>query len=157
MHAKACSADIRIGIAGWRYEGGRRTFYPQDLPQKKELGFAAQHFNSIEPNGSFYSLQRPKSYQSWSDETPDDFVFSIQGAPLHHSHAPLREVKRPIANFCAQGILRLGNKLGPILWRLPPTFKFEEKPLENFFNLLPRTGEEAAYIGAKHDQWMKEH
>ncbi len=72
------SANIRIGISGWRYEGWGGTFYPQGLPQKEELNFAAQHFNSIELNGSFYSLQRPKSFQSWGNETPEDFVFSIK-------------------------------------------------------------------------------
>jgi uncharacterized protein YecE (DUF72 family) len=156
MQAMATSASIRIGISGWRYEGWRGTFYPESLPQKDELSFAAQCFNSIELNGSFYSLQRPKSFQSWSNETPEDFVFSIK-APrfITHIHR-LREVERPLANFCAQGILRLGNKLGPILWQLPPTFKYEAKQLEDFFKLLPRTRKEAARIGAEHDRSMNE-
>jgi uncharacterized protein YecE (DUF72 family) len=149
-------AKIRIGISGWRYEGWQGTFYPKGLSQKKELEFAAQHFNSIELNGSFYSLQRPKSFKSWSDETPDDFVFSVK-APRFITHIRrLQGVETPLANFCAQGILRLGKKLGPILWQFPPSFRFDADLLENFFRLLPRTHRQAANLGANHDRWMNE-
>ena len=147
-------ASIRIGISGWRYEGWQSTFYPEKLPQKKELQFASQHLNSIELNGSFYSLQRPKSFQSWFDDTPEDFVFSIK-APRFITHIRrLKDCEGPVANFCAQGILRLGKKLGPVLWQLPPSFKYEADLLESFFKLLPGTHKEAASVGANHDRWM---
>jgi uncharacterized protein YecE (DUF72 family) len=147
-------ANIRIGISGWRYEGWQGTFYPEKLPQKKELQFASQHFNSIELNGSFYSLQRPTSFKSWSDDTPDDFVFSVK-APRFITHIRrLVDVEAPLANFCAQGILRLGKKLGPILWQLPPSSKFDANVIENFCRLLPHTHAEAARIAANHDRWM---
>jgi uncharacterized protein YecE (DUF72 family) len=147
-------ANIRIGISGWRYEGWQGTFYPEKLPQKKELQFASQHFNSIELNGSFYSLQRPTSFKSWSDDTPDDFVFSVK-APRFITHIRrLVDVEAPLANFCAQGILRLGKKLGPILWQLPPSSKFDADVIENFCRLLPHTHAEAARIAANHDRWM---
>jgi uncharacterized protein YecE (DUF72 family) len=71
---------MRIGISGWRYPGWRRKFCPKGLPQRSELQFAASRFNSIEINGSFYSLQLPSSYQRWYSETPGDFVFSVKGA-----------------------------------------------------------------------------
>src|SRR4051812_8358881 len=72
--------DLRIGISGWRYTPWRGTFYPEDLTQKKELAFASRQLNSIEINGSFYSLQRPSSWQQWYSDTPDNFVFSIKGS-----------------------------------------------------------------------------
>lgn len=147
-------ADIRIGISGWRYEGWQGTFYPEKLPQKKELQFAAQHFNSIELNGSFYSLQRPTSFKSWSDGTPDDFVFSVKGPRFITHIRRLVDVEAPLANFCAQGILRLGKKLGPILWQLPPSSKFDAHLLESFCRLLPHSHAEAARLGANHDRWM---
>ena len=148
------TARIRIGISGWRYEGWQGTFYPEGLSAKKELQFAAQHFNSIELNGSFYSLQRPTSFKSWSDDTPDDFVFSVK-APRFITHIRrLAGVEAPLANFCAQGILRLGKKLGPILWQMPPSFRFDAELLESFFSLLPRTHREAANLAANHDRWM---
>ena len=71
--------DLRIGISGWTYAPWRGTFYPEDLPHKKELPFASRQVNSIEINGSFYSMQTPKSYRAWYDAVPDDFVFSVKG------------------------------------------------------------------------------
>jgi uncharacterized protein YecE (DUF72 family) len=147
-------ASIRIGISGWRYEGWQGTFYPEKLSPKKELQFASQRLNSIELNGSFYSLQRPSSFKSWRDDTPGDFVFSIK-APRFITHIRrLKDCEGPVANFCAQGILRLGKKLGPVLWQLPPSFKYEAELFESFFKLLPRTHKEAASVGASHDRWM---
>ncbi|HEX6068640.1 MAG TPA: DUF72 domain-containing protein, partial [Longimicrobiaceae bacterium] len=68
-----------IGISGWRYAGWRKDFYPDGLPQREELAFASRRLNTIEINGSFYSLQRPESYARWYEETPGDFVFSVKG------------------------------------------------------------------------------
>jgi len=148
------SADIRIGISGWQYEGWEGTFYPEKLSAKKQLPFAAEHFNSIELNGSFYSLQKPPSFKNWSDQTPDGFVFSIK-APRFITHIRrLVDCEDPVANFCAQGILRLGKKLGPVLWQLPPTSKFDADVLDGFLRLLPHTHKEAAQVGANHDRFM---
>ena len=106
---------IRIGISGWRYEPWRGIFYPKDLAQKRELEFASSAFNSIELNGSFYSLQTPQSYARWYDETPDDFVFSVKG-PRYITHVRrLKEIEAPLANFFASGIFNLREKLGPFL------------------------------------------
>jgi len=147
-------AQIRIGISGWQYEGWEGTFYPEKLSAKKQLPFAAEHFNSIELNGSFYSLQKPPSFKNWSDQTPEDFVFSIK-APRFITHIRrLVDCEGPVANFCAQGILRLGKKLGPILWQLPPSSKFEPEVLEPFLKLLPHTHKQAATVGANHDRFM---
>lgn len=148
------SADIRIGISGWQYEGWEGTFYPEKLSAKKQLPFAAQHFNSIELNGSFYALQKPPSFKNWSDQTPDGFVFSVK-APRFITHIRrLVDCEGPMANFCAQGILRLGEKLGPVLWQLPPSSKFEPEVLDGFLRLLPHTHKEAAQVGANHDRFM---
>ena len=70
---------VRIGTSGWRYPEWRGDFYPRGLPQRSELSYAAQRLDSIEINGSFYSLQHPDSYQSWYEETPPGFVFAIKG------------------------------------------------------------------------------
>lgn len=150
------SPKIRIGISGWRYPGWRGTFYPKDLVQRRELEFAAQHFSTIELNGSFYSLQRPKNYQEWSNQTPADFVFAIKGGRYITHMRKLREVESPLANFFAQGMLSLGPKLGPILWQFPPNFKFEPERMQTFFDLLPRTHEQASGLARMHDEWMDE-
>ena len=115
---------ILIGISGWRYKGWRGSFYPEDLPHRRELEFAAQHFDTIELNGSFYSLQRPQNYKQWHDETPDDFTFAVKGSRYITHMLKLNNAEAPLSNFIAQGLLRLGKKLGPILWQFPPQFAF---------------------------------
>jgi uncharacterized protein YecE (DUF72 family) len=146
--------EIRIGISGWRYEPWRGVFYPEKLAQRLELQYASSKFNSIELNGSFYSLQRPKNFQQWYSETPEDFVFSVK-APRFITHIRrLKDVEIPVANFLASGVLRLEDKLGPILWQFPPTMKFEATLFEHFFRLLPHSHREAAEIGKDHDKWL---
>jgi uncharacterized protein YecE (DUF72 family) len=145
----------RIGISGWTYKPWRGTFYPNGLPQKKELHFASRHLNSIEINGSFYSLQRPSSFRLWHEQTPDGFVFSVKGSRFITHMKKLRDVETPLANFFAQGLLLLKEKLGPILWQFPPQFVFDEKKLAAFFKLLPRSTTDAAAMAKRHDARLK--
>jgi uncharacterized protein YecE (DUF72 family) len=147
---------IRIGMSGWRYDEWRGTFYPEGLAQRRELEFASRQLNSIELNGTFYSLQKPKSYQQWISETPDDFVFAVKGTQFITHERRLENVATPLANFLAQGLLRLGRKLGPILWQFPPNFKFNAQLLQEFFDLLPRTHKQAAAYARQRDEWMAE-
>jgi uncharacterized protein YecE (DUF72 family) len=161
VRSRVGKIGIRIGISGWRYPGWRGKFYPKGLPQRSELKFAATRFNSVEINGSFYSLQLPSSYQRWYSETPDDFVFAVKGARFITHMKKLREVGTPLANFFASGVLALREKLGPILWQLPPNLGYNKERLEDFFNLLPRNIREASKLAKKHDDnlkaraWMK--
>jgi uncharacterized protein YecE (DUF72 family) len=146
------SGDIRTGISGWRYKGWRGSFYPPELAQRRELEFASRRLTSIELNGSFYSLQRPESFQTWYAETPEDFVFSVKGPRFITHMRRLLDVEVPLANFFAQGLLRLKKKLGPILWQFPANFKWDPGRLENFFKLLPPTHKQAAKLARRHDQ-----
>jgi uncharacterized protein YecE (DUF72 family) len=148
-------SDLRIGISGWRYEPWRKTFYPKDLAQKRELEFASRQFNSIEINGSFYSLQRVQSWQQWYRETPDGFVFSVKGGRFITHMKKLKDVEAPLANFLSQGVLALEEKLGPILWQFPPGFAFNHERFDDFFKLLPRDTKSAAKLARKHDARMK--
>ena len=148
---KSASGQFRIGISGWRYPPWRGTFYPEDLPQRSELEYASSQVNSIEINGSFYALQRPQSYQSWYESTPEHFMFSVK-APRFITHIRrLKEVKTPLANFFASGVLRLREKLGPILWQLPPSLPYDRDRMEAFFKLLPRDTRSAAKLARQHD------
>jgi uncharacterized protein YecE (DUF72 family) len=144
-------ADIRIGLSGWRYAGWRGDFYPAGLIQRKELAYAAERFSTIEVNGSFYSLQRPASYASWRDETPDDFVFALKGGRFITHMKRLRDVQVPMANFFASGPLALGDKLGPVLWQLPASSRFDHEVLAAFLARLPRTSSDAAELARHHD------
>ncbi|MBV6686594.1 DUF72 domain-containing protein [Xanthomonas euvesicatoria] len=142
---------IRIGISGWRYARWRGTFYPAGLAQRRELEYAAGCFPSVEINGSFYSLQRPDSFQRWHDETPEDFVFSVKGPRFVTHMKRLRDCEQALANFFASGILRLGAKLGPVLWQLPPTLRFDAELLDAFLGSLPRDSEAALARARKRD------
>ena len=149
------ASDLRIGISGWVYPGWRGSFYPDDLIQKRELEYASRRLNSIEINGSFYSLQTPASYEKWHGQTPDDFVFSVKGGRFITHIRRLREIETPLANFFASGLLRLNEKLGPILWQFPATFKFDSERFESFLKLLPHDTVEAAALARQHEKWMK--
>lgn len=144
-------AQVRVGISGWTYAPWRGTFYPSKLPHARELAYAASVLNSIEINGTFYRLQTPAAFQSWHDQTPDDFVFSVKAGRFITHLKRLRDVETALANFWACGLLKLKGKLGPILWQLPPNFVFEAGRLESFFRLLPRTTSDAAQAARGHE------
>ena len=142
---------IRIGISGWTYAPWRGDFYPAGLAQRRELEYAASKLTSIEVNGSFYSLQRPSSWAKWREEVPDDFVFTVKGGRFITHMKRLRDVEQPLANFFAQGVLALGEKLGPILWQLPANLPYDAEVLAGFLDLLPRTTGAAAQLATRHD------
>lgn len=142
---------VGIGISGWRYAGWRGDFYPTGLPQRRELSYAAERLTSIEVNGSFYSLQRPSSYRTWREQTPDDFVFAVKGGRFITHYKKLVDVEAALGNFFASGVLALGPKLGPVLWQLPARHLFDADVLTRFFAMLPRTASQAAALGARHD------
>ena len=149
------SGTIRVGISGWTYIPWRGTFYPKDLPQKKELAYASSILSTIEINGTFYSLQRPTSYASWYEQTPADFVFSLK-APRFITHIRrLRDIQSPLANFFLSGPLRLNEKLGPILWQFPPNFQFKADLFEAFLPLLPHSTKEATKLLNHTDEKIK--
>jgi len=143
--------QLRIGISGWTYAPWRGVFFPKGFVQRQELEFASRQVNSIEINGSFYSLQRPSSYRKWFEATPDDFVFSVKCSRYITHLRRLKEIETPLANFFASGVLRLGSKLGPFLWQFPPSFRYDAKRLEGFFHQLPRTTHEAVKLARKHE------
>jgi uncharacterized protein YecE (DUF72 family) len=143
---------VRIGISGWTYPRWRGTFYPQGLPQRQELRYAAERMNSVEINGSFYSLQRRSSFEAWAASVPDDFVFAVKGGRFITHMKKLSGIETPLANFLASGVLALDQKLGPILWQLPPNLGFNADRMDAFLAQLPRSAGSAAEIAAHHDQ-----
>lgn len=149
------TAHIRIGISGWRYPPWRKVFYPADLAQKHELEFASRALPTIELNGSFYALQRPTSYLQWYEQTPDDFVFSIKATRYITHILRLRDIEGPLANFFASGILALREKLGPILWQFPPSFRFDADLFENFLKQLPHDTHAALTLAKKREVVMQ--
>ncbi|TRW43194.1 DUF72 domain-containing protein [Georgenia yuyongxinii] len=131
-------------------------FYPRGLPQRRELAYVASHLATVEINGSFYSLQRPASFRAWYDQTPPGFVFAVKGGRFITHMKKLVDVDAPLANFFASGVLALEDKLGPILWQLPPQLPFDGARLDAFLSRLPRTTAAAAELAARHDTRVRE-
>ncbi|WP_133479361.1 DUF72 domain-containing protein [Cognatilysobacter segetis] len=130
---------IRIGIGGWTYAPWRHTFYPQGLVSRRELEYASRRFSSIEINGTFYGARRAAEYAQWRDQTPEGFAFSVK-APQHITQrGPLAKCGKAAWAFLNGGLAELGDRLGPVLWHMPPSRVFDADDLAAFLDLLPRT------------------
>ena len=131
--------QIRVGIGGWVFAPWRGTFYPREVKQADELAYASRHVTAIEINGTFYRLQTPASYQRWHDETPDDFMFSLKGSRFITHRNDLATAAPFMDRFFASGMAELGDKLGPIVWQLAGSLKFDEANVAAFLDALPKT------------------
>jgi uncharacterized protein YecE (DUF72 family) len=146
---------VRIGVSGWRYAPWRGRFYPRGLPQRDELAYASERLGAIEINGTFYSLQRPERFATWYAQSPRDFRFAVKGSRFITHMKRLRDVGVALANFTASGVLRLEEKLGPILWQLPASFAFDAERVDAFLGRLPRDFAAAARLGRRHDRRLR--
>jgi len=149
------AGEIRIGVSGWTYRPWRGNFYPEGVVQKRELDFAARQFNALEINGTFYGMQTPKAFRSWTAAVPEGFVFAVKGPRFLTHMLKLTKPEHPLANFFASGPLTMGDRLGPILWQFPERFRFDPERIETFFQLLPRDTAGAAALAHRHDQRLK--
>ncbi|MBA4490017.1 DUF72 domain-containing protein [Paracoccus sp. S1E-3] len=129
---------IHIGIGGWNFPEWRNgVFYPEGLPQRRELEFASRALTSIEINATYYGSQKPESFQKWHDETPDDFIFAVKASRFATNRRVLAEAAESIRRFLGSGITRLAGKLGPINWQFAETKAFDPADFAAFLNLLP--------------------
>jgi uncharacterized protein YecE (DUF72 family) len=142
---------ITIGTSGWSYKHWRGRFYPTGLRQRDELAYLAEQLDSVELNGTFYSLQRPDSFRAWHAQTPPTFSFAVKGSRFISHNKKLRDVDTALANFFASGVLLLREKLGPIVWQLPERMRFDPGRLEDFLRALPRDTTAAADLATRHD------
>jgi uncharacterized protein YecE (DUF72 family) len=129
--------SIRVGVGGWTYEPWRGVFYPEGLPQKRELEFAAQHLTAIEINATFYGRQKPESYRNWAKAVPDGFKFSLKASRYATARKVLAEGGDSITTFLEQGFTELGDRLGPILWQFAATKRFDADDFVRFLDLIP--------------------
>ncbi len=128
---------IRVGIGGWTYEPWRGSFYPEKWPIKRELEYASRHVTAIEVNGTYYSGFKPATFSGWATTAPDGFVFTLKASRFCTNRKVLAEAGESIARFVGQGIVELGDKLGPILWQFMATKKFDAEDFAAFLALLP--------------------
>ncbi|HEX5342388.1 MAG TPA: DUF72 domain-containing protein [Duganella sp.] len=150
-------AQIRAGIGGWDYAPWRETFYPKEVPARKQLEYASSQLTSIEINGTFYRSAKPEHFASWAAKTPDDFVFSVKATRYATNRKVLAEAGESIERFMQSGLTELGDKLGPILWQLANTKQFDPDDLEAFFKLLPTKLEKRKLqhvLDARHDSFL---
>lgn len=133
------SGTIRIGIGGWTYKPWRGSFYPEGLPQKQELEYAAGRFGAIEISGTYYRLQKPASFAKWREAAPDGFQYTLKASRYCTNRKDLTEAGEGIGNFFAQGIEELGDRLGPVLWQFMGHKRFDRDELAGFLDLLPQT------------------
>jgi uncharacterized protein YecE (DUF72 family) len=149
--------NIRVGIGGWDFAPWRETFYPPEVPLKRALEYASSVLTSIEINGTFYRNAKPEHFAGWAERTPDDFVFAVKASRYAANRKVLGEAGESIERFMDSGLAELGDKLGPILWQLAATKRFDADDLEAFFKLLPKKlGKRKLQhvLDARHDSFM---
>jgi uncharacterized protein YecE (DUF72 family) len=128
---------IRAGIGGWTFEPWRGVFYPKGLKHADELAYASRHVTTIEINSTYYSSQKPESFAKWAAATPEGFVFALKASRYCTNRRVLAESAESMRKFLGQGLVELGDKLGPILWQFMATKKFDLADFTAFFDLLP--------------------
>jgi uncharacterized protein YecE (DUF72 family) len=128
---------IHVGIGGWDFDPWRGTFYPAGLPKAKQLEYASRALGAIEINATFYKLQSRDSFTRWSEAVPGGFQFAIKASRFCTNRKMLGDAGEAIHRFFGQGLDSLGDRLGPILWQLAATKRFDPEQIAAFFALLP--------------------
>jgi len=132
------SGSIHVGIGGWTYEPWRGgCFYPEGLPQKRELEYAAARLTCIEINATYYGRQKPQSFANWAAAAPQAFRFSLKASRYCTQRKVLADSADSIDKFMGQGFTALGEKLGPILWQFRDGKRFERDDFARFLDLIP--------------------
>jgi uncharacterized protein YecE (DUF72 family) len=129
---------IRVGVGGWDYDPWRDSFYPPKLPKSKQLHHMAGRLTAVEINATYYKLQKPELFERWAKSVPEHFRFAVKGSRFCSNRKILGEAGEAVERFCGQGLAELGDKLGPVLWQLMATKRFEPEDFRAFLALLPR-------------------
>ncbi len=128
---------IRIGCSGWNYRHWRGRFYPEKLPVKRWFEFYAGQFDTVEINNSFYRLPKCATFEKWRDQAPPGFCYAVKANRFLTQAKKLKDCEEPIAR--QMGEFRcMGDRLGPILYQLPPVMKLNLERLERFLALIPK-------------------
>jgi uncharacterized protein YecE (DUF72 family) len=130
-------AEIRIGTSGYHYKHWIGRYYPADVKQGRLLEHYIRDFDTVELNNTFYRLPDESTFDTWRENTPRDFLFAVKGSRFITHMIKLKDARRGLDNFLPRAE-RLGAKLGPILWQLPPGWKVNVERLAEFLSLLPR-------------------
>jgi uncharacterized protein YecE (DUF72 family) len=130
--------NYHIGTSGWYYDHWKGNFYPKDLSKKSYFDFYKNNFRTVEVNNCFYHLPLESTFLKWKDESPEDFVFALKASRFITHFKRLKDPEESIPPFLNRAVL-LGNKLGPILFQLPPRWPYDHSRLSDFLHSLPQT------------------
>ncbi len=143
---------VWIGTSGWTYKHWAGKFYPQDLSPRRWLEYYARHFDTVELNSPFYRVPKRKTFEGWRERTPEGFVFAVKASRLITHVRKLRGVEEEVRWFFSE-VQGLGEKLGPVLFQLPPSLRVTVDGLEGLLGLLP----EGRYaFEFRHPSWFTE-
>jgi uncharacterized protein YecE (DUF72 family) len=133
------AGSIYVGVGGWDFDPWRTSFYPPGLPKTKQLEYASRQLTAIEVNATYYKLQKPELFERWAKTVPDGFKFAVKASRFCTNRKVLGEGGEGVEKFCAQGLVELGDRLGPILWQFMGTKQFDPDDFQAFLNLLPKS------------------
>jgi uncharacterized protein YecE (DUF72 family) len=145
--------SIRIGTSGWNYPHWKALFYPEDCPKTRWLEYYAQHFDTVELNATFYRLPKAVTFENWQHRTPASFTWSLKASRYITHVKRLKEAEEPLKRFY-DSALRLGPKLGPILFQLPPSLAYENGLIREFLEQLDSSLRHV--IEVRHPSWIQD-
>jgi uncharacterized protein YecE (DUF72 family) len=143
--------EFRIGTSGWHYDHWIGPFYPLDLPKSKWLPFYAEKFTTVELNNTFYHLPTEEAVKAWRDQAPNSFLYSVKANRFLTHLKRLKDAKEPLGIFVSR-VRLLGDRLGPLLYQLPPQMERDDDRLRSFLQLLPR--EYQHVFEFRHESWF---
>jgi uncharacterized protein YecE (DUF72 family) len=128
--------QTHIGTSGWSYKHWKGPFYPKSIKEKELLAYYADHFHAVEINNSFYRLPEEKTLRNWMDNVSSDFIFCVKASRYITHLKKLKDVEESL-NLFLKRVETLKNKLGPILFQLPPRWRFNQERFFDFLEMLP--------------------
>jgi uncharacterized protein YecE (DUF72 family) len=133
----SASAEIRIGCSGWNYKHWRELLYPKGLAQKRWFAAYAENFDTVEINNSFYRLPKPETFDKWREQAPPGFCYAVKANRYLTQAKKLKDCEEPLERMMSAA-RHLGDRLGPILYQLPPNMGINLERLESFLELVPK-------------------
>lgn len=143
---------VRIGTSGWEYGHWRGAFYPRELPRDRWLEFYAARFDTVELNASFYRLPEAATFERWAQRVPSGFRFAVKASRYLTHVRRLRDPEEPLERLRTRAT-RLGERLGPILYQLPPRWRPNPERLERFLRAI--AGERDQVIEFRDAAWYQ--
>ncbi len=143
---------LRAGTSGYAFKEWKGPFYPEDLPDDQMLSYYASRFPTVEINNTFYRLPKEHVLQEWAAQVPDGFLFGIKASQKITHYARLKPECAGAVEFLLKNTATLGDKLGPILFQLPPNLKKDAPRLRAFVDTLP--ADRRYTIEFRHESWF---